>query len=104
MVIVAMTSNPAISPFSFIIATPDLVSGTLNRPGRVRVDKVYTLAQNIIVKTFGKVGDPVLEKIRQILGIFARLDDVLFKSGIHIDKWFLGSRNQRYAASGPLAA
>src|SRR5262249_43966139 len=57
VVVVAMTSNLTPSPFSFTITSADLVAGALNRPGRVRVDKIYTLAQRIIVKTFGKVND-----------------------------------------------
>ncbi|MEZ4734514.1 MAG: type II toxin-antitoxin system PemK/MazF family toxin [Caldilineaceae bacterium] len=55
MVVVAMTSNPTISPYSFTITTADLTQGRLNRPGTVRVDKIYTLDQSLIVKTFGQV-------------------------------------------------
>jgi mRNA interferase MazF len=39
---VAMTSNPKAEPYSFIIDSGDLLTGALNRPGRVRVDKIYT--------------------------------------------------------------
>ncbi len=67
MVVVAMTSNPAPSPYSFMIATVDLVSGKLNRPGKVRVDKIYTLSQGIAVKVFGRVANAVLDRIRQVL-------------------------------------
>ena len=59
-----MTSNPMATPYSFVITSADLVSGALNRPGRVRVDRIYTLAQKIIVKSFGKVNDAVMDKIR----------------------------------------
>jgi mRNA interferase MazF len=67
MVVVAMTSNPAAVPHSFTITSGDLASGTLNRPGKVRVDKIYTLSQNIVVKTFGRVTNSVLDRIRQML-------------------------------------
>jgi mRNA interferase MazF len=70
VVVVAMTSNPAKVPYSFEVTSSDLAIGALNRPGTVRVDKVYTLAQSIIVKKFGKVLDPVIERIRQA---FSRL-------------------------------
>lgn len=50
VVVVAMTSNPAMVPFSFRIQSTDLVEGALNRPGTVRADKIYTLAKSIIVK------------------------------------------------------
>ena len=42
-IVVAMTSNPAATKFSFTITSSDLESGTLNHPGRVRVDKIYTM-------------------------------------------------------------
>jgi mRNA-degrading endonuclease toxin of MazEF toxin-antitoxin module len=38
-IVVAMTSNPATAPYSFIITDANLQNGTLNRPGTVRVDR-----------------------------------------------------------------
>jgi mRNA interferase MazF len=55
IVVVAMTSSPAPADFAFTINSSDLSSGRLNRPGQIRVDKIYTLAQAIVVKVFGKV-------------------------------------------------
>jgi len=43
----------------------------LNHPGRVRVDKIYTLAQSIVVKTFGRVNEKTLERIRKELQALA---------------------------------
>src|SRR5262245_12997973 len=65
-VCVAMTSNLTPSPYSFDISAADLSAGTLNRPSRVRVDKVYTLAQGTIVAIFGRVRPDVLDNIRQL--------------------------------------
>lgn len=67
MVVVAMTSNPRITPYSFVISNAELSAGLLNRPGTVRVDKIYTLSRKISVKTFGRVNDVVLERIRSTL-------------------------------------
>jgi mRNA interferase MazF len=67
IVVVAMTSSPAASPFGFRITSGDLVIGALNRPGTVRVDKIYTLAQAIVVKTFGRVSEDIVRRIRQLL-------------------------------------
>lgn len=64
LVVVAMTSNPAETEYSFTITSGDLEKGTLNHPGKVRADKIYTIATSIIVKTFGRVNENVLEKIR----------------------------------------
>lgn len=63
IVVVAMTSNPLETEYSFTITSTDLEKGMLNHPGKVRVDKIYTLSQAIVVKTFGRVGKPTLEKI-----------------------------------------
>jgi len=67
VIVVAMTSNPSAAPHSFRITSTDLVEGALNRPGTVRVDKIYTLAQTIIVKKFGKVSPQIIQRIRQLL-------------------------------------
>ncbi|CAG0966450.1 hypothetical protein ANRL3_01213 [Anaerolineae bacterium] len=67
IVVVAMTSNPASVDYSFTITSADLANGTLNRPSKVRVDKIYTLSQSIIVKTFGQVNTKTLERIRHTL-------------------------------------
>jgi mRNA interferase MazF len=67
IVVVAMTSNPILTDYSFTIASSDLAQGTLNRPSRVRVDKIYTLSQSIFVKTFGRVNSAVLDRIRGTL-------------------------------------
>ena len=67
MVVVAMTSNPAQAPYSFLITSSDLQRGALNRPGMVRVDKIYTLSQTLIVRSFGQINEQVLERIRELL-------------------------------------
>lgn len=64
IVVVAMTSNPDVGDYRFTIASSDLERGKLNRPGQVRVDKVYTLSQSIVVKIFGRVNPQTLERIR----------------------------------------
>jgi mRNA interferase MazF len=67
MIVVAMTSNLTASPHSFILDQLDLESGRLNRPGRVRVDKVYTISQALVQQTFAKVNVATLDRIRQLL-------------------------------------
>jgi mRNA interferase MazF len=64
---VAMTSNPAPTSYGITITSADLASGQLNRPSQVRVDKIYTLAQAIVVTTFGRVDSSVLDRIRALL-------------------------------------
>ncbi len=67
IVVVAMTSNPTVVDYGFTITSSDLKRGNLNRPGKVRVDKIYTLSQSIVVKTFGRVNATILETIHQKL-------------------------------------
>ncbi|MCW5849189.1 MAG: type II toxin-antitoxin system PemK/MazF family toxin [Anaerolineae bacterium] len=65
--VVAMTSNPELGVYTFTINSTDLIQGVLNRPGQVRVDKIYTLSQSIVAKTFGRVNSDVLDRIRRLL-------------------------------------
>jgi mRNA interferase MazF len=66
IIVVAMTSNPVEAAYSFSITSDDLEKGTLNHPGKVRVDKIYTISTSIVVKTFGRVNEKVLEKIGMV--------------------------------------
>ncbi len=67
IVVVAMTSNPIEVDYSITITSSDLVQGQLNRPSKVRVDKIYTLSQSIVVKKFGQVNAKTLDKIGKLL-------------------------------------
>jgi mRNA-degrading endonuclease toxin of MazEF toxin-antitoxin module len=62
-----MTSNPIETDYSFTITSADLEKGALNRPGKVRVDKIYAISKSIVVKTFGRVNGKVMERIRSEL-------------------------------------
>jgi mRNA-degrading endonuclease toxin of MazEF toxin-antitoxin module len=68
VIVVAMTSNPAVVPYSFRIGSADLIEGALNRPGTVRADKIYTLAKAIVIKKFGKVSPQLIERVRRMIG------------------------------------
>ena len=67
MLVVAMTSNPTAAPYSFAISSSDLERGHLNRPGRVRVDKLFTLSRSLVGKVFGGVNAVILDRIRTVL-------------------------------------
>jgi mRNA interferase MazF len=67
VVVVAMTSRPVADSYAFQIDSADLVDGALNRPGTVRVDKVYTLAKSIIAKRFGQVSSDIVQRIQLLL-------------------------------------
>ena len=67
MIVVAMTSNPTQTPYSFTLSNKDLAEGHLNRPGTVRVDKLYTLSQSLALRTFGVVKLITVKRIRTLL-------------------------------------
>jgi mRNA interferase MazF len=67
MIVVAMTSNPTRVDYGFVIDSSDLERGRLNRPGIVRVDKVYTLSESLIAANFGRVNSTVLDRIGKVL-------------------------------------
>lgn len=63
IVVVAMTSNPSLTPWALPITLGDVRAGRLNRPGIIRADKIYTLAQSLVVNRFGSVTAVMLERI-----------------------------------------
>lgn len=67
VVVVAMTSNLKAADYSFTITSADLTIGSLKRPSRVRVDRIYTLAQSIVAKKFGQISEAAFDRIRQLL-------------------------------------
>ena len=68
IVVVAMTSNLKAADYSFTITSADLAAGSLKKPSRIRVDKIYTLAQSIVVKRFGRLSEDSFDRIRQLFG------------------------------------
>lgn len=67
IVVVAMTSNLTPTDYGLTMTPSDLESGKLNRPGQIRCDKVYTLAQSVVVKTFGRISDVTFSEVRRLL-------------------------------------
>ena len=64
IVVVAITSNILLKDYSIIITTDDLVDGSLKVDSCIRVDKIYTLSQNIVIKRFGTVNENVMKKVK----------------------------------------
>jgi mRNA interferase MazF len=67
MIVVAMTSNPTVTPYTCIITNEDLQEGHLNRPGTIRGDKIYTLSQALAVRVFGKVHTDTMKLIKTLV-------------------------------------
>ncbi|MFH1096946.1 MAG: type II toxin-antitoxin system PemK/MazF family toxin [Candidatus Desantisbacteria bacterium] len=55
IVVVAITSNVERRDYSIMISHKDMEEGTLLYESMIRIDKIYTLKQSIIVKRFGLI-------------------------------------------------
>jgi mRNA interferase MazF len=71
ILVAAITSNLSTGFHGVIIDPADLDKGVLPVRSLIRADKIYTLSQSIIVKTFGMVS------IAKLLEVFTALDSVL---------------------------
>ena len=64
IIVVAITSNITSKDYSIFITNSDLLEGNLKVDSCIRVDKIYTLAQNIVIKKFGEVNENVLNEVK----------------------------------------
>lgn len=55
LVVVAITSNLQPRVFGITLEQPDMEEGSLQRTSSIRVDKIYTLSKEIVVKRFGRI-------------------------------------------------
>ena len=55
LIVAAITSNIDEKPYSITITSNDLTEGYLLHTSCIRADKLYTLAQTIVIKKFGTV-------------------------------------------------
>lgn len=62
-IMIPITSVIRDEPYSIIISQEDLLSGTLQKPSRIRFDKIFSIDQHIVIMKFGKVNDKIFEKI-----------------------------------------
>lgn len=63
IIVVAVTSNPVVTPYTLTLSDSDLVQGHLPRVSQIRTDKIYTWSQSIVVRRVGRVRGHVLTKI-----------------------------------------
>jgi len=63
IIVAAITSNVNDNPYSVLIDSIDLDEGVLLKTSCVKIDKLYTLAQSIVLRKFGRLKS---EKSRQV--------------------------------------
>lgn len=64
IIVSAITSNITSKDYSIFITNSDLLEGNLKVDSCIRVDKIYTLAQNIVIKKFGEVNDDIMNGVK----------------------------------------
>lgn len=67
VVVVAITSNIIAKNYTVFITGKDLLEGSLKVDSCIRVDKIYTLSKNIIIKKFGTVNQIIMEDVKEKL-------------------------------------
>ena len=65
VIVAAITSNVDRKPYIVPLTNNDLSRGKLEVDSCIRADKIYTLSQNIIIKSFGQVKVGVLNTVKE---------------------------------------
>jgi mRNA interferase MazF len=63
IVVVAVTSNIQKKDYTILITQNDMEEGNLPKDSMIRVDKIYSLSQLIVVKRLGKIKQMTFERI-----------------------------------------
>jgi len=67
IIVVAITSNITSKEYSILISNKDLQEGNLQVNSCIRVDKIYTLSQSIVIKKFGAVKPEIINNVKEKL-------------------------------------
>ena len=67
IVVVAVTSNIEKKDYTLLITQNDMEEGSLPKDSMIRVDKIYSLSQLIVVKRLGKIKQVTFERIVALL-------------------------------------
>lgn len=67
VMVAAITSHFASTAAGLVIDTPDMEMGALPHRSLVRADKIYTLSQTLIVKSYGRLKQGALDDLLTLL-------------------------------------
>jgi mRNA interferase MazF len=65
IIVAAVTSNVEEKDYSIVFKNSDMLEGNIKVDSCIRADKIYTLSKTIVVKKFGTVKRPVIEKVKE---------------------------------------
>lgn len=60
-----ITSNLKDSKYSILIDNSNLIEGNIPVKSRIKVDKLFTLEQSIVIKRMGRIDKRTFEKVRK---------------------------------------
>ena len=60
-----ITSNLKDSKYSVLINNSDLIEGNIPVKSRIKIDKLFTLEQSIIIKKMGRVNKETFESVKK---------------------------------------
>ena len=67
IIVAAVTSNITSKEYSILISNKDMQEGNLHVNSCIRVDKIYTLSQSIVIKKFGAVKPEIINNVKEKL-------------------------------------
>ncbi|WP_271629291.1 type II toxin-antitoxin system PemK/MazF family toxin [Caldicellulosiruptor sp. DIB 104C] len=67
ILVAAITSNLTAKDYIVMLTNHDLAEGTLKVDSCIRVDKIYTLSQSIVINKFGSVKKHIIERVKEKL-------------------------------------
>lgn len=67
IVVAAITSNIITKEYTVLLTNKELEEGVLKLDSCIRVDKIYTLSQSIVISRFGTVKPDVMVSVRKKL-------------------------------------
>lgn len=59
-----ITSNIKDSKYSVLIDNGDLIEGEIPRKSKIKIDKIFTISQKIIIKKVAKIDKESFEKVK----------------------------------------
>ncbi|MDP4038977.1 MAG: type II toxin-antitoxin system PemK/MazF family toxin [Candidatus Pacearchaeota archaeon] len=59
-----ITSNIKNSKYSVLIENKNLIEGKIPKPSRVKLDKIFTISQDIVKKKIGRISKETFEKAK----------------------------------------
>jgi mRNA interferase MazF len=65
IVICGITSNPRPAPYSVAFDNPDLASGSIPVPSRIKADKIFALEKTNVIKKFAHLSEQKLNETKE---------------------------------------